>query len=293
LFSAARASYAVRAIQLCTVLLVVTGINGLVACGSFGAADDGGGAPSTDGGATQSEGGTAQNGDAGGTPGVPTTDGYGAAVLADKPIAYFRLEETSGVSAKNEVVGSSVTAILPQTGVTLAAEGISSGRHAVRLDDANAHVDVIGAPSFVDNRSFSIEAWVESSGNGTTNTFIFSNIDKSGTERTGQWLFVEASGTVRSEQWSNGALLLYGVSPSALAAVPTWAHIVFMHSDVDQTDVLYVNAAKGTGGRISAGARPASMAAHSWGGFQGRLDEIAIYDKMLSPARIAAHYAAR
>jgi hypothetical protein len=66
-----------------------------------------------------------------------------------------------------------------------------------------------------------------------------------------------------------------------------------MHSDVSMKDVLYVNSATGNAARSSPGARQAATAALSWLGFQGRLDEIAIYDKALSPERIAAHYVAR
>jgi hypothetical protein len=74
---------------------------------------------------------------------------------------------------------------------------------------------------------------------------------------------------------------------------------VFLHvvATYDGTNVaLYVNGQPFATSAISTplvatGAPLTAGVLANWGSFTGVLDEIAIYDKALTPARIAAHYA--
>jgi hypothetical protein len=263
----------------------------LGACGSFSAADA---EPQSGDAAALPDGAFADDGASGTEAGGPDgSDRYREAVLADSPIAYFRLEETSGTSAKNEMAGSKVTAILPSTGVVLGVEGISPSRRAVQITNPTVQVNIFGAMTFKDDQPFAVEAWVELAGSQpTSSAVIFSNEDQSAS-RTGQLLFVNPDNILRAETWSANSLIFYALAPTALPATPTWVHIVFMHSAKDLKDVLYVNGASGDARRTATGGRIAPSAPFSWTGFKGRLDEIAIYDKELPPMRIAAHYVAR
>lgn len=234
-------------------------------------------------------------GDAGGVgDGSGDGDRYRDAVLADSPIAYFRFEETTGTAAKNEIADSPVTAILPATGVTLGVDGISAARHALRLDAATSQVNVFGGVTRAGEQPFTVEAWAELRLGDSKSQFVFSNMtDQSNDARIGQWMFVDADGLLRTETWDGSGLLFYTNIANTLSTSPTWVHLVFMYSETDQRDVVYVNGATGEGQRVKEGQRLAVQGPLKWSGFTGRLDEIAIYDKALTPARIAAHIAAR
>jgi Concanavalin A-like lectin/glucanases superfamily len=226
-----------------------------------------------------------------GTP--PSGEAYRDAVLADGPIAYFRFDEMSGTSAKNEIAGSLVTAVYPASGVTLGAEGINASSRSVRLDLASAPVNVFNATSFVGEQPFTIEAWflVDAA---ATKVQLFTNMDNEGdgSTRTGQWMLLSPSGVITTETWAAGAHIFFTKGPTQVPS-GAWHHVVFLHSDALQKDVLYVNGGDGSGGRLGAGARVAATSPLSFKGFTGRVDEVAIYAKVLPPDRIAAHYAAR
>lgn len=270
------------------IAVVVSFGASVVACGSFGAAEN---APA---GVDASEGSTPAGpmGDSalplveGGVE--PRPDAYGIAVLADKPIAYFRFEETSGESPKNEIPGSAVSALVSGSDVTLHVDGSSQNRHAVGLDAPTASVTVINAMNFTGEDEFTVEAWLQLG--SPADVRIFSNMDNVGDNaRVGQWLFL-TNGALRSETW-NGSGLILGAD-LANAPAQSWMHVVFLHSAAQQ-DVVYANAIPGTNYKQGIGARVAPQSPLSWTGFKGRLDELAIYNTALSPARIAAHYAAR
>lgn len=272
---------------------------GLSACSSFGAGEspaEGTQSETADGGLGTDA--SSSSGDAGGT-GDGSGDGgdgdrYRAAVLADSPIAYFRFEETTGTAAKNEIADSPVTAILPATGVTLGVDGISAARHALRLDSATSQLNVFGEVTPAGGQPFTVEAWAELTLGNSKSQSVFSNMtDQSSDARVGQWMFVDADGLLRTETWDGTGLLFYTNIANTLSTSPTWVHLVFMYSDTEQRDIVYVNGATGEGQRVKDGQRLAVEGPLKWSGFTGRLDEIAIYDKALTPARIAAHLAAR
>lgn len=216
------------------------------------------------------------------------TDPYSAAVLADKPIAYFRFEETTGASPKNEIPTSAVTALL-SSNVTVHVEGISPNGHAVQLDTSTASVSAFEAMNFAGDDDFTVEAWVVLG--STTNATIFKNMDNEGAdERVGQWLLL-SSGTLRSETWNLGQLIFGADLVSA--PIQSWTHVVFLHSGAQNVDLVYANATVGTNYHQGTAARAAPASPLRWTGFQGRLDELAIYSTALSPTRILAHYQAR
>ena len=69
------------------------------------------------------------------TPVLPAhaTDGYDQAVAADSPLAYWRLDESSGSTAADQT-GQRPGAI--SSGVTLGVPGVSPGEYAMRFDGA-------------------------------------------------------------------------------------------------------------------------------------------------------------
>jgi len=212
-------------------------------------------------------------------------------VLADAPIAYFRFAEATGAVAKNEVAGSSLTATYPVGGATRGVAGIRPENAAVRFDDVNTTLPVLGTLDFPGDVPFTLEFWIQVEDLTASGRF-FEHMT-SGGGKSGTWggLWKADNNRVRTETWANGTHLLYTLSPTA-PPQGQFVHVVFMHRAGDR-DYLYVNGAEGEGSRLAVGDRVSVASSFQFVGFVGVLDEFAVYDKALSSAQIASHLTAQ
>ena len=274
------------------------GSGGAAGAGAQGAAGTGGVGGTTSTGGTGGTGGSgaAAGGSTGGTgggtgSGTPTgtspTDPYYDAVMADGPIAYFRLAESGGTICQNEISGSSITATYPTSGATRAVTGIRPENSAIRFDANTAQLSVFGGLDFPGDVPFTVEAWIKIEDASSTGRF-FDHCDSPPLH--GTWLG-SYNGKVRTETWLNGTHIFYTMSQADFPE-NTFLHIVFKHVAGDR-DYLYVNGSEGEGSRLAAGDRAEVTAVFTWSGFVGVLDEFAVYDKALSTPRIAAHLVAQ
>src|SRR4051812_9334389 len=71
---------------------------------------------------------------------------YRSLVLSDGPVAYFRFEETSGATCKNEVPGSTVSCAYPASGIVRGGAGAFGA--AVCFENRDALVTFIGPTEF-------------------------------------------------------------------------------------------------------------------------------------------------
>lgn len=224
---------------------------------------------------------------------APQQDRYFGEVMSDGPIAYFRLSDTTP-SCKNEVSGSSITALYPTGGATQnvpgALSGVSDG--ALRFDSLSARLAVYGDLDFPGDQPFTIEAWVKLA--DFSGVDIASDMTFSGSVRTGWVLFLEGASRFRSEMWKDNVHLLYAVHDTPVTT-SSFHHVVLFHSNVDQLDHLVIDGRFAAGGSTDRGPglRIVNGSLQTWGGFRGTLDELAIYDKALPLERIVAHYDAR
>lgn len=250
------------------------------------ASAEGGGAPADSGASDANPGGG--DGDA-----PASVDAYAKAVLADAPIAFFRLRETSGGACANEIAGSTITCVYPSIGATRGAAGISSLGKSVRFDDASATLTLYGLAAWEGQVTFTVEAWIHYD-KALSN--FFARMDNGGTSmRSGSWSYsdTDAGGNVFvTETWNTGTII-FG-SRTDIPTADDFMHLAYAFDATLSRDVTYLNATKGgdyfTGG---GGTRVAASSPLTFGGFKGSIAEIAIYDKRLAPDRIAAHYAAR
>jgi hypothetical protein len=209
-------------------------------------------------------------------------------VMQDGPIAYFRFEEQSGTSCKNEVAESPVQCTYTTGPFTLGAPGISGS--SVNLGSTEARIDITIPSPLNGTTPFSVEAWVNVHGFGSS--LVRNAVDSSTSTRTGQWVYWDTQKRIVTETWSEGTHLFYTTSSSP-QPLGEFVHIVYMYSDTEEQDVLYVDGVRGVGERLSDKVPTQLKMSLVWGGFTGLLDEVALYRKVLSPERIAAHYAAR
>jgi hypothetical protein len=215
---------------------------------------------------------------------------YAPVVLADQPVGYYRLGETSGVVAVNQV-----RADLPGTfvgTVMLGAPGAVPGDPdtAVAFSYATpGGVDVGDVYDFPVMAPFSIEAWIEPAPDDGHSHIIVSKWHQP-TNNFGYELFLQGETVRFSRELPTAADV---VSASGIVA-GQYTHVV---GTFDGTSLrLYVN-----GTRQAIAAATVSLADDNnsfeigTGGnapFNGVIDEVAIYDKELPAARVYAHYMA-
>lgn len=223
--------------------------------------------------------------DAGGTV---ATRPYAAAVGADSPVSWYRLDDpaSSGVAADSSGNGHDASV---HGGVTFGGAGALASEPdstSAAFDGSSGWLDG-GNPTALQGAGGSVEAWVK-----TTNT------DASYHAIAIKWyaygLFLR-NGRLDSYDWSNGAEHDSGVS----IADGSWHHVVeTVQSGVTNGTKLYVDGALAltTTTTILNQANDALVASGANGAgtqfFPGSLDEVAYYGTALSAVRVQAHVAA-
>ena len=145
---------------------------------------------------------------------------YPEAVLADRPVAYWRFEDGAGAVARDETGGDDceyigaierVPSVVKALGAAIALPG-QTGAHVLCRD---APFDRPGT------QHFSLEAWIRPRTIDSVYRKVFSkDVDD---PRAGYNLSVVAPGLVRAERFAGGVELC-GVTASITAG--TWAHVV-------------------------------------------------------------------
>jgi len=210
---------------------------------------------------------------------------YGRAVMADAPIAYFRFDDASGAQA-NDVVGSSILA-------TLSAGARPTGDGTLHFDTAAATLTLTGRVVTGAKAPFTVESWLRmDAALPSDSPFDAMDFPGDGAKRTGMWLVMDGA-TFRTETWAAGNHLFYAATTTTVVPA-TWYHVVVGYSADADRDFLYVNGVPAaSAGPVKAGARIEPTVPARFGGMVGSVDDVAVYAAALSPARIAAHFAAR
>ena len=213
---------------------------------------------------------------------------YPATILEDKPILYYRFEETSGSTVRDETSNWPGTA----NAITFGAPGAFAGSLAISLDGTKGAIHAGAVGDFVGTQSFSAECWVKPTSNDGEFRHPFSKDIESaqGTDRQ-QWGFFVYLGRIAFERYVDNQ----GVQAST-GSLPldTWYHAVGTYDGKQM--VLYINGvqAKVLPDARSAKPKPVPLyiaaKAPTEGHLKGSLDEVAIYDKALTPERVKAHF---
>lgn len=241
---------------------------------------------------------------------LPAAFGYGAAVLADAPIAYWRLGEASGNVAYDYVGNNNGTYF----NVTLDQPGYSAidSNRAATFGALNSYVGQISGSSINfegTNASFSIEVWVNGpAGQTDQSAIICKGTGDDGTTANEQFAVDVSLGNYRFMTRGNNNVIYSAeanVGPNG-----TWQHIVAVYDQSNPASAqmfIYVNgvlAGSGTGRpAVNNGLRPSAApvdigskrlgnSPNRDGFFTGSIDELAIYNTALSATAVEAHYAA-
>jgi hypothetical protein len=229
-------------------------------------------------------------------PAAGPSDAYGKAVYNDSPVTYWRLDETSGATAAdssdNGSTGNYVGGVVQGAGGALGSVG-----KAATFDGSSGNVALSSQRS--GPSTYSTELWFRTTttsggklvGFGNAQTGLSGNYDKQ--------VYLTNDGRLVFGVYNNGFDTVY--SPAGLAD-GQWHQVVASQGPAGMT--LYVddhlvgsNAASGNqvyGGywRVGGDNLSAWPDRPSSDYFAGTIDEVAIYDSVLSANQVDAHYTA-
>ena len=221
---------------------------------------------------------------------------YPAEVLADNPLLYWRLDETSGTNVVDYSGNGRTGTYTPGTLGTITLGQTSALPHdadtsiTVALSATNGWIGSAASTAF-DTTSVSGEIWVNpTSGQVNKHGVIFHGPSPG----TGRWYF-RINPTTGEVEIVAASTLLTG----QFLNFNTWTHVVVTFDNSDSKWRLYRNGSliytSGASGLAAVTNKPIYIGKNngtSVGGetFVGGLDEVAIYGTALSATRIAVHY---
>lgn len=212
---------------------------------------------------------------------------YSAAVVADNPISYWRLGETSGTVAQDEQSANPGTYA---GGFTRGVPGVLPGNTATHLDGASGRV-ALGAPASLRPNNFTVEAWFRTSSSAGTQVVYR-------VRWYGMWLKVSGGrlegvayygnlGTdyrsvyspqfVNDGRWHHGVLTKDGAS---LALFVDGAAV----ASLPMTEATYYSPSNNTGVAIG---RDGDFSGEY---FSGDIDEVAVYNHALTASQVQGHF---
>lgn len=214
---------------------------------------------------------------------------YSASILADNPLGYWRLNETSGSTAVNS---GSLGAVADGTYTNGVTQGISGatidGDKAASFDGADDYVLLPGV--WGGTTAGTIEAWVNV--NNPTNS-VFRAIVSSTNTNFAHFQLYSPGATGQTGFYGGGFPLAPGLSP-----LGEWHHFALTANSTATT--VYVDGAvystsSGIGGVITPNSPGEVAIGRGFGGsrmFSGGIDEVAIYGTALTQAQLLAHITA-
>lgn len=226
------------------------------------------------------------------------SDAYRAAVMADSPVAYWRLGEASGSTAADETGSYNGTY---ENTPTLSAAGAVTGNDAVTLNGTDEYVSVAAAPISGTLSAWTLECWAK--GAAQDGKYILSLGSSSSNNpviaiASGLAVAGQSTGNLRPFVRDNSNSNTWGIDGTeayGTAFDSAWHHLVLTYDgttgkayiDGSQVGSKNFSAPATTLNRTAIGALlRASPALY----FSGSIDEAAIYNIALSAARISAHY---
>jgi hypothetical protein len=222
-----------------------------------------------------------------------TVSSYVAAVLQDNPVSYWRLGESSGTTAADEI-GALDGTVTGQVGWGVAGAIALDADTAATFNGSSSLID-IGSPAalvFDGTSEISIEAWVNPVTLDPSDRGIVTR--QAGTPEHGWELGISSSG-LKFRRFLDASAL----EEAIFTGVGDWAggyhHVVGTYAAGTlklYVDGLHVVSASSTAPLTSVDAKVILGARESGtsGYYEGLIDEVAIYSKELPAERVAAHY---
>jgi hypothetical protein len=220
---------------------------------------------------------------------------YPQAVLADNPLGYYRMGETSGTTALDATTPAEDGVY--QNGVTLGIAGPQAPAYlgfeptnlGAQFDGVNDRLEITSFTTLND-AAYTFEIWFKENGQVGDLGYV-------GGRGSGASLAYDAIGLHLGQLiFFDGADVFHPLGP--FPTPNAWHHLAYTRSG--STVRVYLNgalvsnltstASYGTSDRITVGDRPGDTGAIT--PFLGSLDELAIYNTALTAEQIFEHFAA-
>ncbi|MEU9399231.1 LamG-like jellyroll fold domain-containing protein [Streptomyces sp. NPDC048242] len=233
----------------------------------------------------------------------PTVTGssqvYRSSVMGAGPSGYWRLSDSSGSSAANEVNTGRAT----YNNVTLGTAGPYSAADVKAATFANASSSYAspGRSEVDTSKNFSVSAWV----NLSTNTRNYTAVSQDGTYHAGFYLGYEHSQNkwalrVPTADSSSGNLTTQAVYSTATATTGQWTHLAATYDASTGLLSLYVNGTlQGTVARPNVWSATGSLqigralyAGSQTDYWNGSLGDVAVFRSALSAAQVSQEWTA-
>lgn len=212
---------------------------------------------------------------------------YKAQILANGPEGYWRLGETSGSTAVDVMAASNGTyaggvtpSAFPNTGLLNDTDG------AIDFNATSGKITIPHVASFVLTNAASFEVWAKpDTVAGTSERWIF---------RKGADTFYLAIASGQTIAGVNSTTVGIKQASTTLVTAGSWQHLVATFNGT--TLILWRNgvnvASVAAGGNIVATTAAINVGSKDGtvGWYDGRLDEVALYNIVLTPAQILADY---
>jgi hypothetical protein len=225
---------------------------------------------------------------------------YSLAVLADMPRGYWRLEEIAGTVAKDETGRNHGIYV---AGPLLGERGVAGSYAAKLSSNTNARMRVESTDfRYAGTAPYSVELWAKFGELKDYQWLASTETVGTGNARSGWSILADAIGDIRYEVWRTdpgGAppAQVRGLTLTSTTVVPggPFHHLVMVYTGsavigyidgIDKTPFPTTGPAPDTGGQLLWGCRgDLFYCLDDW-----TIDELAIYDYALGPARVQQHY---
>lgn len=225
---------------------------------------------------------------------VPGTNTYEAAIVADAPEAWWRLDEPAGSTVMADAMGRHDGTYVG-SGVTLGVTGAvvnGATNTAMSLDGSESFGDVPYS-SALNSSEFTIEAWAFLT-DDTTQRALVSTYDTSA--HKGIFFKANPDGTWESDVGLNDNFIYY-FAPMGSISSGRWAYLVSTFSS-SAGNINYLNGREISGPfndfiRNSKFDFLIGGVGTNWQGiarWKGAIDEVAVYKRALTAAQIQNHY---
>lgn len=234
---------------------------------------------------------------------VALGNSYSGVVLGDNPVGYWRLGETSGTTAADEVAGNNATYV---NNPTLGATGLLAGDPDKAITLAHASEQYVEIPHRADYKiattgvltiEFLGKLGFGAAGRGKV-------VSKSSGSGEYEWAIAEHDAdAIRVQVWEGSG----GGVVTSTFAVPGGttdvnAHWAFVLDETNDLIVMYMNGVEfardtttwsgASNGSPSSAPVQIGRRGDDLDYLSGTVDEVAIYDYALTPQQVAQHYAA-
>ena len=216
---------------------------------------------------------------------------YRAAVLADQPAAYWRLDEPAGATTAVDQTGAFNGTYAGTCAHGVPGAIVGDADTAVFFDGATCRVNLPNVLKFIGTSAFSVEAWVDDGAVTMGYHVVFSNESRNGTGPIAGYAIVDSTSGIYFERAANN---MAPTTAHVSHANNKYIHLVGVYNGMQMT--LYIDGVAGTplGDTTSMAAYTANaiIGADSSGDwFFGDLDEVAVYGHALTAQQVSAHYA--